>query len=80
MKIIKPGVPQPQLAWFLSANVYYVCACVCVHPEGYEQLVAWCGVTQFPYDWSNKFCGFYMAAVVDIISGRDVSIHTRRGN
>ena len=33
-----------------------------------------------PYDWLNKFYGFYMAAVVGIVSGRDVSIHTCRGN
>ena len=33
-----------------------------------------------PYDWSNTFYGFYIAAVVDIDSGRDVSIHKRRGN
>ena len=26
------------------------------------------------------FCGFYMAAVVGIVSERDVSIHTRREN
>ena len=26
-----------------------------------------------PYDWLNKFYGFYMAAVVGIV-GRDVSI------
>ena len=29
---------------------------------------------------SNMFCGFYTAAVVGIVSGRDVSIHTRREN
>ena len=28
-----------------------------------------------PYDWLNKFCGFYMAAVVGIDSGHDVSIY-----
>ena len=33
-----------------------------------------------PYDWLNKFCGFYMAAVVGIVSGHNVSIHTCCGN
>ena len=32
-----------------------------------------------PY-WLNKFYGFYMAAVVGIVSGRNVGIHTHRGN
>ena len=38
------------------------------------------GVIIDPCDWPTKFYGFYMAAVVGIISGRGVSIHTRRGN
>ena len=30
-----------------------------------------------PYDWSNKFYGFsYVAAMVDIDSGRGISIYT----
>ena len=33
-----------------------------------------------PYDWLNKFYGFYMAAVVGIGSGHDLSIYTHRGN
>ena len=33
-----------------------------------------------PYDWLNKFYGFYMAAAVGIISGHDISIYMRRGN
>ena len=40
--------------------------------------VMWCDID--PYDWLNKFYGFYMAAVVGIISGCDVSIHTHRGD
>ena len=40
--------------------------------------VMWCDID--PYDWLNKFYGFYMAAVVGIDSGRDVSIYMRRGN
>ena len=38
----------------------------------------WCDID--PYDWLNEFYGFYMAVVVDIASGRDVSIDTHRGN
>ena len=37
--------------------------------------VMWCDI-----DWLNKLYGFYMAAVVGISSGHDVSIYTRRGN
>ena len=33
-----------------------------------------CGVIWTPCDWSNKFYGFYMVAVVDIDNGRDISI------
>ena len=32
------------------------------------------------YDWLNKFYDFYMAVVVGISSGRDVSIYTCFGN
>ena len=38
----------------------------------------WCDID--PYDWLNKFYGFYMATVVGIISGNDVGMHTRCGN
>ena len=38
------------------------------------------GVMWTPYDWSNKFYGFSLAAIVDIVSGRDVRIYTCRGN
>ena len=48
-----------------------VCLCVCVSaPEAINN----------PYDWLNKFYGFYMAAVVGISSGRDISMYMRRGN
>ena len=58
-----------------------VCVCVCVSPPPRLSItsgVMWCDID--PYDWLNKFYGFYMAAVVGIGSGRDVSIYTRRGN
>ena len=32
------------------------------------------------FDLLNKFYGFYMAAVVGIVSGHGVCIHTRHGN
>ena len=53
-----------------------VSACVCVSPPPRLLITSgmmWCDID--PYDWLNKFYGFYMAAVVGIVSGRDVSIH-----
>ena len=64
----------------LSTNVgmhVYVCVCVCLSAP---RLLITSGVIQTPYDWLNKFYGFYMTAVVGIVSGCDVSIHTRRGD
>ena len=71
----------PARPWFLSiASVrerQYVC--VCLPPRLLiTSGVMWCDID--PYDWLNKFYGFYMAAVVGIGSGRDVSIYTCRGN
>ena len=52
-QIFKPGVPATGqsapgfLELLLSVDVcMHVCvfACVCVHSQGYEKLVAWCGV------------------------------------
>ena len=54
----------------------YVCISVCVYPR----LLITSGVILTPYDWSNKFYGFYIAAVVGIISGRGLSMHTFCGN
>ena len=51
-----------------------VCVCVCVCPPPRVLItsgVMWC---DDPYDWLNKFYGFYMAAVVDFVSGRDAFI------
>ena len=43
--------------------------------------VMWCDVCmQTPYGWLNKFYGFYTAAVVGIISGHGLIIHTDCGN
>ena len=50
--------------------------CVCVSaPDAINNGVMWSDI-----DVLNKFYGFYMAAVVGIVSGHGVSIHTRRGN
>ena len=69
------------LKLFLCGRLYTcvcVCVCVCVFAcVSAPRLlitggVMWCDVD--PYDWLNKFYGFCMAAVVDIVSGRGVSI------
>ena len=69
-------------AWFLRiASVrecLYACVFVCPPPRLLiTSGVMWCNID--PYHWLTKFYGFYMAAVVGIDSGRDVSIYTRRG-
>ena len=85
--IFKPGTRWPQagmpgfLELLLSTNVrmrVYVRAClrVCSPPR----LLITSGVMWTPYDWSNKFYGFPLAAVVDIVSGCDVSIYMCRRN
>ena len=33
-----------------------------------------------PYDWLNKFYGFIMRTIINIVSGRDVRMHTCRGS
>ena len=60
-----------------------VCVCVCLRVCPPPRLliisgVMWCDID--PIRLVNKFYGFYMAAVVGIISGRDVSIYTCHGN
>ena len=53
----------------------YVFACVSA-----LRLLTTSDVMWHDMDCIIKFYGFYMAAVVDIISEHDVSIHTHRGN
>ena len=57
-----------------------MCVCVCVSAPRLliTSGVIWCDID--PYDWLNKLYGFYMAAVVNVGSGCDVSIHIRREN
>ena len=64
--------------YILSANVCMrVCLCVCPPPRLLiTSGVMWCDID--PYDWLNIW--FYMAAVVGIVSGHDLSIHTHREN
>ena len=58
-----------------------VCVCVCVFAcVSTLRLLITSGVIWTPYDWSNKFYGFYMAVVVDIDSGCDVSNYRCCGN
>ena len=53
--------------------------CVCPPPRLLiTSGVMWCDID--PIRLLSKFYGFYMAVVVGINSGRDVSIYTRRGN
>ena len=65
------------LELLLSVNVcmrlcVFVYVCVCPPPRLFITSGVM-GVMWTPYDWSNKFYGFYMAAVVDIDSRRGVS-------
>ena len=62
------------LELLLSVNVCMrMCLRVCPPPRlSITSGVMWCDMD--PYDWLNKFHGFYMAVVVGIVSGRDVSI------
>ena len=56
------------------------CMCVCVSAP---RLLITSGMMCCdidPYDWLNKFYGFYVAAVVGIDSGCDISIYTRNGS
>ena len=72
-------------AWFLRIALVceclyarvFVCMCVCPPPR---LLLITSGMIWTPYDWSDKFYGFYIAAVVDIGSECDVSFYTCRGN
>ena len=48
---------------------------VCMRVYLPPRLLIISGVIYTPYDWLNKLYGFYMAAVVGIISGHDLSIH-----
>ena len=84
--LVKPDACQPKpeadapgfSELLLSANVCIrVCLCLSL-----RLLIAsgMMGVILTPYDWSNKFYNFYMAAVVNIVSELDVSIHTDCGN
>ena len=55
-----------------------VCVCVSALRLLITSGVMWCDID--PIRSLNKFYDFYMAVVVGISSGRDVSIYTHRGN
>ena len=71
---------NPAHTWFLKncfclgSCFVCVCVCVCVHSQGYELLLASCGMIWIEYDWLNKFYKFYMAPVVSIFSRHDLRI------
>ena len=56
----------------------FVCVRVCVCPP--LRLLITSGVMWNPYDWLNKFYSFYMAAVVIIDEGRDLTVEACRIN
>ena len=64
-----------ELLLFVNACIH---VCVCPPPRLLITSGVMCDID--PYDWLKKFYGFYMAAVVGIGSGCDVSIYTCRGN
>ena len=72
------------LELLLSMNACMrMCVCVFVYvsaPGAINNL--WRDVVRYRSHMigSNQFYGFYMAAIVNIISGRDLSIHKHRGN
>ena len=57
-----------------------LCVCVCVfYPKAINTSgIMLCDID--PYDWLNKFYGFYMAVLVGIVSRHGLSIHTCHGN
>ena len=79
---LKPGVRRPARAWFLRIasvrELLYVCLFVCPPPRlSITSGVMWCDIDPIRLvEWGYSF---YMAAVVGIGSGRDVSMYTRRG-
>ena len=81
--IFKPGTPG-FLELLLSTNVcMHVCVCMCLRVCPPPRLLItsgmmWCDIDR--YDRFNKFYGLYMAALVGIVSGHNVSIHTHCGN
>ena len=62
---------RPARAWFFKIASVCEClyACVCLHVCLPPKLVITSGMIWTPYDWSNKFYGFYMAAVVESLVG-----------
>ena len=62
-------------AWFLEIGLVHDVS-VCLTPK----LVITSDIIQTPYDQFNKFCSLYMAAIVDIISWRGLTIEVHHRN
>ena len=54
--------------------------CLTASEATINYVVAWCGVIWTPYDWFNYVYTFYIAVVVGIISGHDLSIDAHHRN
>ena len=74
--LVKPGgACLVSYNCFFSENVSIcacMCVCVCVCPP--PRLLITSGTTCTSYDWVNLLYSFYIAVVISIISGRDLSI------
>ena len=75
---------RPVSAWFLKivfvktfvCLCVYICMCMCLHPRLLiTSGMMWCNIDPYNYE----FYGFYMTAVVSIVSGRGLSFHTHHG-
>ena len=79
--IVKPGMCQPVGSVCLVFRVaLFICLFVCVSTP---RLLITSGMMRcniHPYHWFNKLYGFYTAAVVGIISGHSLNIHTCHEN
>ena len=57
-----------------------VCACVCICVCPPSRLLITSGMIQISYDWLNKDCSFYMAAVAVIGGGCGLRIEAHHRN
>ena len=65
---------------YVSVSICLVlCVSVCLPPRlVITSGVMWCDMD--PYDWLNKFCSFFMAAIVGIISRHGLTIKAHHRN
>ena len=79
--IWKAFLNQVHAVLWLAASTCLLCPRMSVYVCPPPRLLITSGVMQCdrdPYDWLNKIYGFYMAAVVGIISGRGLNVHMHR--